>query len=471
MSETHVNVSTTFGFDPQGALRSRSLAAHLVEILLGPLVAVTCLIASVLIFGQSFDRQYFALVLITFLLLFPGILRLSENRTRMMIKATCAWGMVCLTLWLFGFATGFLGYFDLRVIALWQLGTWGVLLLAHEIARRIMLRVLSTKHYSAVIVGCNDTGLMLGRQVLADRYSGIKLLGFFDDRQLERNPSVECDSPLLGDMSELADYTRKHRVDHIYLALPMAPQPRILALLDELKDTTASVYFVPDIFVTDLIQGRVAHIAGMPVVAVCDTPFSGLRGLVKYSEDLILGTLILLLISPVLLAVAIGVRLSSPGPIIFKQRRYGLDGKEVLVYKFRSMTVTEDGDKSYTQVTKTDPRVTRFGAFIRKTSLDELPQFINVLQGRMSIVGPRPHAIAVNENYRKLIPGYMLRHKVRPGITGWAQVNGYRGGDDLEHMTKRVQYDLDYLRHWSLSLDIKIILRTVGLVAKDSSAY
>jgi putative colanic acid biosysnthesis UDP-glucose lipid carrier transferase len=471
MSETTVNVSTTFGFDPQGALRSRSTAAHLVEILLGPLVAVTSLIVSVQVFGQHFGRHYVALVLITFLLLFPGILRLSEHRTRMMIKATCAWGMVCATLWLFGFATSFLSYFDLRVIALWQIGTWGVLLLAHEIARRIMLRVLSTKHFSAVIVGCNDTGLTLGSQLLADRYSGIKLLGFFDDRLVDRSPGIECDSPLLGDMSELPDYTRKHRVDHIYLALPMAPQPRILALLDELKDTTASVYFVPDIFVTDLIQGRVAHIAGMPVVAVCDTPFSGLRGLVKYAEDLILGSLILLMISPILLAVAIGVRMSSPGPIIFKQRRYGLDGKEVLVYKFRSMTVTEDGDKSYTQVTKTDPRVTRFGAFIRKTSLDELPQFINVLQGRMSIVGPRPHAIAVNENYRKLIPGYMLRHKVRPGITGWAQVNGYRGGDDLEHMTKRVQYDLDYLRNWSLSLDIKIILRTVGLVAKDSSAY
>ncbi len=163
--------------------------------------------------------------------------------------------------------------------------------------------------------------------------------------------------------------------------------------------------------------------------------------------------------------------MSSPGPIIFKQRRYGLDGKEILVYKFRSMSVTEDGDKQYTQVVKGDARVTRFGQFIRKTSLDELPQFINVLQGRMSIVGPRPHAVAVNENYRKLIQGYMVRHKVKPGITGWAQVNGYRGGDDLEHMKKRIEFDLEYLRYWSFRLDLEIIFKTVKLVISDSRAH
>jgi len=272
-------------------------------------------------------------------------------------------------------------------------------------------------------------------------------------------------------MQQIASYAKNQKIDHIYIALPMASQPRIIALLDDLRDTTSSVFFVPDLFVTDLIQGRVEQIAGMPVVAVCDTPFTGFNGVLKRMEDVVLGSLIVLLISPVLLAVGLAVKLSSPGPIVFKQRRYGLDGKDVLVYKFRSMTVTEDGDKSYTQVTKGDARVTKVGAFIRKTSLDELPQFINVLQGRMSIVGPRPHAVAVNENYRKQIPGYMVSHKVRPGITGWAQVNGYRGGDDLAHMTKRIEFDLDYLRNWSLKLDLKIILRTVGLVAKDSTAY
>ncbi len=191
----------------------------------------------------------------------------------------------------------------------------------------------------------------------------------------------------------------------------------------------------------------------------------------KRASDLVLASLILLMIWPILLATAIAIKLTSPGPVIFKQRRYGLDGREIIVYKFRSMTITEDGGNSYTQVAKNDARVTRVGNFIRKTSIDELPQFINVLQGRMSIVGPRPHVVAVNEKYRKQIPSYMIRHKVKPGITGWAQVNGYRGGDDLESMTKRIQHDLDYLRNWSVWLDVKIIFRTALMMVHDQHAY
>jgi putative colanic acid biosysnthesis UDP-glucose lipid carrier transferase len=177
------------------------------------------------------------------------------------------------------------------------------------------------------------------------------------------------------------------------------------------------------------------------------------------------------MISPILLAVAVGVKLSSKGPILFKQRRYGLSAEEISVYKFRSMTVTENGD-SVKQATKNDSRITPFGSFIRRTSLDELPQFVNVLQGRMSIVGPRPHAVAHNEIYRKVIKGYMIRHKVKPGITGWAQVNGLRGETDtVDKMEARIEYDLDYLRKWSLSLDLKIIARTILLVFKDRNAY
>ncbi|HVR51065.1 MAG TPA: undecaprenyl-phosphate glucose phosphotransferase, partial [Pseudorhodoferax sp.] len=266
-------------------------------------------------------------------------------------------------------------------------------------------------------------------------------------------------------------YVKAHGVQIIYLSLPMASQPRILQVLDGLKDTTASIHFVPDMFVTDLIQGRTTSVCGIPVISVCETPFRGMAGLVKRLWDVVLASSILVLVAPVMLAIAVGIKLGSPGPVIFKQRRYGLDGKEIVVYKFRSMTVTEDGQTSYTQVTRGDARVTRLGAFIRKTSLDELPQFINVLQGRMSVVGPRPHAIAVNEQYRQQIPGYMVRHKVRPGITGWAQVNGWRGGDDLASMQRRIQYDLDYLRNWSLQLDLQIVARTVGVVFKDTKAY
>jgi putative colanic acid biosynthesis UDP-glucose lipid carrier transferase len=257
----------------------------------------------------------------------------------------------------------------------------------------------------------------------------------------------------------------------VFITLPLGSQPRIVELLEDLQGTTASIYFVPDVFGISIIQGRLLDVNGMPVVGICETPFTGTNRLIKRISDIVLSVLILLLISPLLLAVAVGVKLSSPGPAIFRQRRNGLDGEEIIVYKFRSMRTMDNG-AVVKQATKGDPRITPFGAFIRKTSLDELPQFINVLQGRMSIVGPRPHAVAHNEQYRQLIKAYMVRHKVKPGITGWAQVNGHRGETDtIDKMAARVEYDLAYLRNWSLALDLQIILRTVKTVVSDQKAY
>jgi putative colanic acid biosynthesis UDP-glucose lipid carrier transferase len=232
------------------------------------------------------------------------------------------------------------------------------------------------------------------------------------------------------------------------------------------------MYYVPDVFVFDLIQSRTTEFMGVPVVAMCETPFHGSRAIIKRGIDIVLTSLILAMIFPLLLGIAALVKLSSPGPIIFKQRRYGLDGKKILVYKFRSMTVTEDGE-SVVQAKKNDPRVTTIGKYLRRYSLDELPQLFNVLEGTMSLVGPRPHAVAHNEQYRRIIKGYMVRHKVLPGITGLAQVNGCRGETEkVEQMEARVRHDLDYLRHWSPLLDIKIILRTaINMLGGDSRAY
>jgi putative colanic acid biosysnthesis UDP-glucose lipid carrier transferase len=276
---------------------------------------------------------------------------------------------------------------------------------------------------------------------------------------------------LLGKIAGLPGYVKANEIELIYISLPMASQPRIVSLLDELHDTTASIYFVPDIFVTDLIQGRIDSVSGLPVVAVCETPFTGVSGLIKRGSDIVLSLLILALVCFPILIIALAIKVSSPGPVIFRQRRYGLDGHEIIVYKFRSMTVSEDG-AVIEQARLQDMRVTPLGRFLRSTSLDELPQFVNVLQGRMSIVGPRPHAVAHNEMYRKLIKGYMLRHKVKPGITGWAQVNGYRGETEiLDKMKGRIDFDLDYLRNWSLRLDLYIIARTVWVVLKENNAY
>ena len=228
---------------------------------------------------------------------------------------------------------------------------------------------------------------------------------------------------------------------------------------------------MPDVSIAGLIQGRVDLVNGIPVVGVCESPFYGIRGLGKRLCDVMLAGLGLIIASPLLLAICMAIRFTSPGPVIFRQKRYGLDGHEIVVFKFRTMTVTEDGDSNYTQVTRHDTRVTPIGRFLRRTSLDELPQLINVLGGSMSLVGPRPHAIAVNEQYRRIISGYMVRHKVKPGITGWAQVNGARGGDDFPSMQRRIGLDLEYLRNWSLALDITILFRTIALVIRDRHAY
>jgi putative colanic acid biosynthesis UDP-glucose lipid carrier transferase len=300
--------------------------------------------------------------------------------------------------------------------------------------------------------------------------TGLSFLGYFDDRADDR-VDAEATSQRLGKLREVAPFIREHGVHEVYITLPLGSQPRIVELLEQVQGTTASVFFVPDVFGISIIQGRLQDMNGVPVVGLCETPFTGTNQLVKRLSDVVLGAAILVLISPLLAAIAIGVKLSSPGPVIFSQRRNGLDGGEIVVYKFRSMRSLDDGPV-VRQATKDDPRITPFGAFIRRTSLDELPQFINVLQGRMSIVGPRPHAVAHNEMYRQLIKAYMVRHKVKPGITGWAQVNGHRGETDtIEKMQARVEYDLEYLRNWTLGLDLQIIARTVKLVFFDRNAY
>jgi putative colanic acid biosynthesis UDP-glucose lipid carrier transferase len=299
---------------------------------------------------------------------------------------------------------------------------------------------------------------------------GLLLLGYFDDRADQRVDPAAA-RLRLGNLRQVAGYVAEHGVHEVYITLPLGSQPRIVDLLAQVQGTTASVYFVPDVFGISIIQGRLHDMNGVPVVGLQETPFTGTNRLVKRLSDLVLAGLILVLVSPLLLLVAIAVKLSSPGPVIFRQRRNGLDGEEIVVYKFRSMRVMDNG-VLVEQATKDDPRITPLGAFLRRTSLDELPQFINVLQGRMSIVGPRPHAVAHNEQYRRLIRAYMVRHKVKPGITGWAQVHGLRGETEtIDKMQARVEYDLEYLRNWTLGLDLQIIARTVMLVFSDRNAY
>jgi putative colanic acid biosynthesis UDP-glucose lipid carrier transferase len=301
---------------------------------------------------------------------------------------------------------------------------------------------------------------------------GLRVYGFYDDRAEERcHPIPESLGTYAGSLKDAVNAARTGEIDLIYIAFPLRAEPRINKLLRELSDTTASVYLAADFFAFDLLRARWGTLGDVPTVSLHETPFYGVDGWLKRLEDIVLGTLILMIIAIPMLIIGIGVKLTSPGRALFRQRRYGLNGEVIQVLKFRSMTVTEDGDE-IKQATTGDERLTKLGAFLRRTNLDELPQFLNVLEGSMSIVGPRPHAVAHNELYRKKIHGYMLRHKVKPGISGWAQVNGWRGETDtLEKMEKRIEHDLDYIRNWSLLWDLQIIFMTVFGSGSRRNAY
>jgi putative colanic acid biosysnthesis UDP-glucose lipid carrier transferase len=381
------------------------------------------------------------------------------------------WGIVLAILLAIAFVTKFSEQYSRRVVLTWAVLTPAVLILVttafHEIMRRITCTAANAR--KTVFAGFNDISQALAQQLGNPEFC-MSVDGFFDDRSPERLNS-RGSGRLIGKLSELAKYVKEQAIEVIFIALPVRHMQRVTDLLDDLRDTTASIYYVPDILVFDLIQARTGSINGIPVVAMCETPFYGFRGMSKRVTDVAVASLVLIITLPLLLPLAAIIKLTSPGPVIFRQRRYGLNGEEITVYKFRTMRVTEDGAVIH-QATRDDPRTTKIGRFLRRYSLDELPQLVNVLQGRMSLVGPRPHAVAHNEMYRKLIKGYMVRHKVRPGITGLAQVNGLRGETRrVEQMEARVRYDLEYLRNWSILLDLKILAKTAVRVIADDKAH
>jgi putative colanic acid biosynthesis UDP-glucose lipid carrier transferase len=443
------------------------------------LMVMLSLRACMFAFGVGMKDAYYALIIITALLalsLFPGrrsngdLLPLRISSISMSVVSR--WCVLVAILLLLGYASKTSSIYSRKVLFSWFIVTPPLLIVTQlfidSLLTRMLLSVGNTKR--VVIAGINDIGRRLLSRIQSSPMMGMKVEGFFDDRSLERLANGTS-IPLLGSLKHLPEYVRRHNIDRIFIVLPIRNIQRVTELLDELHDTTASIYFVPDVFVFDLIQCRISEIDGLPIVALCESPFQGTQGIIKAISDYTIASIVLIFTSPLIIAIALAIKLTSPGNVIFKQRRYGLDGREIVVYKFRTMTVCEDSGQ-IRQVTKGDDRVTKVGKFLRKTSLDELPQFINVLQGRMSVVGPRPHAVGHNEEYRPSIKGYMIRHKVNPGITGLAQVSGYRGETKtVDAMKKRIEYDLQYLRNWSLALDLQIIARTLRLVLHDKSAY
>jgi putative colanic acid biosynthesis UDP-glucose lipid carrier transferase len=361
-------------------------------------------------------------------------------------------------------------------IAVWIIATPIELISWHAMVR-MMLGIIRSKGYNTrkiAIVGATPLGKRLEFAFNQMDWSGYRFAGYYDDRKIKSATGESSRFEpvnIKGSIQQLIADCKLGQIDSVYITLAMSAEHRIKELVDKLSDSTVSVYFVPDFFTFNLLNSRWIDHQGITAVSIYDSPFTGLDSTIKRLEDIILSAIILCIIAIPMMFISLGIKLTSKGPILFKQNRYGIDGEEIKVWKFRSMTVADNGDKIM-QATKGDSRITPFGAFLRRTSLDELPQFFNSLAGDMSIVGPRPHAVAHNEEYRMKIKGYMLRHKMKPGITGLAQINGFRGETDtLDKMEGRIHYDLQYIQSWSLWLDLKIIFLTIFKGFTHKNAY
>lgn len=401
------------------------------------------------------------------------------------------WLMTVMSLAVIGFATRYGEVFARSVMFSWSLLAPMMVALSRMLVRIVQQSAIR-RGYGArrvAIAGLNALGRQTADNIGSEPALGFNLVGFYDDRvenrpsqsvsDLKDNVGPSDDSPvestddatLSGNLSELVDRCRGGEIDTVLVTLPMRAEDRIRYLLDQLSDSTVSVYIVPDFFVFELLHSRWTNMGGLPAVSVFENPLFGVDGVIKRITDVALAAMGLIVAGIPMTMIAIGIKLTSKGPVFFRQKRYGLDGKQILVWKFRSMRTCDNG-AVVKQATKDDPRVTALGKILRKTSLDELPQLFNVIEGTMSLVGPRPHATAHNEQYRRLIRGYMLRHKVKPGITGLAQVNGCRGETEtIDKMEQRVQWDHQYIRRWSLWLDLKILFKTVMVVWKQDTAY
>lgn len=366
--------------------------------------------------------------------------------------------------------------FSQQWLLVWWLVTVVVLCL-ERVGIYYFLKILAVNGHltrQIVIFGVNGfTGEFIDA-VQNDKNPWVKVTGLFDDR-LGRTPAAVNGSPVVGNIDELVRYVRDNRCYEVFVVLPLDARARIDEISMKLKLLPVPVRLIPSVSMHGYVNHKIEYFNGIPTLEILNKPLSDWDYLIKLAEDRLLGLFFCLLLAPIYLLISILIKLDSPGPVFFKQKRYGYNNRLIEVYKFRSMYVNQADIDAKKLVTRDDPRVTKLGAFLRRTSLDEIPQFFNVLKGEMSIVGPRPHALSASAEgklYEVAVAGYAERHKVKPGVTGWAQVNGWRGETDTEEkILKRVEYDIDYIKNWSLFLDLFIIFRTVFVVFDQKNAY
>lgn len=382
---------------------------------------------------------------------------------------------VTILLFIVGFIIGILPSLPRLPVILWMV-FWPLSIALMRSGSRKFLRSLRKKGFNlkrAVIAGTGDTGRTLVRHIRENAWTGTEVVAFFHTDPNKTDGSIE-NVPVAGGLDNLVDYVNKNHIDIVYIALNGNRDGILPGLIQALENTTVAVHYVPNIYFLDLISGGdIVFFNNRPIIVLNDSPIGGIASILKRLMDIVVAGAGILVFAPVMAVIALAVKISSPGPVLFVQPRFGINGKPINIYKFRTMYHQPEPETgAFQQATRNDPRVTPLGQLLRKTSLDELPQLFNILQGRMSLVGPRPHPVAMNEHYRNLISGYMIRHKVRPGLTGLAQVRGFRGETDtFEKMEKRIEYDLTYIREWSLMLDLEILARTFVVFLFQKNAY
>lgn len=456
----------------RGILKQHAVAIEWVQRLVDPLIAIAIYHALYVLNGFPVERLFYVVTFIATLIVFQkSNLYHSWRSINLSIEVKevlKAWGgcLICIVAFMFvaGHSVNWLGA---------PFSIWALLVPVVMIVQRLILKIFlgyirsqGRNIRDVVIVGVNSLGQHVFRCIQENPAYGLRVVGFFDNKQ-----SSDSRCLLLGAIEDVPSYVSKHNIDCVYFTLPIGENEQYGEIISALGDTVASVHIMVDLCMIEMLKSRYEEFEGIPSFVLFQTPFFGLKNIIKIFFDKVMAAACLILFSPLLLLIAVAIKIDSPGPALFTQRRYGFNGEEMLVYKFRTMTVCEDGDQ-VVQAKKGDARITKVGVFLRRSSLDELPQLINVLKGDMSLVGPRPHAVAHNEYYRKLIRGYMLRHRIRPGITGWAQIHGFRGETDtLDKMERRVDYDLYYVRNWTLTMDFRILFSTIYSIVMDRNAY
>ena len=422
-----------------------------------------------------FPIEYRILAVVAFLLMFiiynaVGVYRHDYAHSDYIASLLQGWGALVLILGMFGFVTKTSEEFSREVILTWAVTGFIAQFLVYLITQRVsktLPEVIPT-----AVVGSGDLALHIARNFNSNQWLPEQIVGYFGPNDDENAAAwEELGIPCLGTTACAVNKVMEAGVRRVYIALPMTEAVEVKPLSEGLIESSIDVIWAPDIFGSVLVNHSIRELAGAPLISLSETPMVGGAALLKGAMDKSVAFVALLLLSPLMLLVALIIKLTSAGPVFFKQPRHGWDGEVLEIWKFRSMKVHEETSGQVTQARKDDDRITAIGKFIRRSSIDELPQLFNVLGGSMSLVGPRPHALAHNDFYRGKINAYMLRHRVKPGLTGLAQVNGFRGETDtIDKMENRVKYDLAYINNWSIWLDIEIMFRTI-FVLFGKNAY